>query len=212
MLHKQILVPDRRTKDKIKYHRSNMRTTTSKKTVAKKGFTSSPKPKRNAVRFKHLEMKNPSVSNLSKRGETIEFKDLTHRVIDGLYKGFEGIVIRDEEETATFRCLKNIRGNKMYKTKDVAIANTQVRELTSYDMIESVGKNFNEEEDEDDELVEYENGTWECSKCNAMNRNDSGYCPNLINGKLCGGTVKCEMKTWAGCFTTNLNQVRSTQH
>jgi len=51
-------------------------------------------------------------------------------------------------------------------------------------------------------LLEYENERWECPKCERWNKNDVGYCPTKVEGKQCGGTKKCEIKSggWAGCF------------
>ena len=72
-------------------------------------------------------------------------------------------------------------------------------------MLASVDTTFADEED--DALVEYEEGVWECPKCQHSNRNDAGYC-NKIVGKGKGSTIRCGGKmrcvtllTWGNCFS-----------
>ena len=41
--------------------------------------------------------------------------------------------------------------------------------------------------EEEDSLIDYERGSWPCPKCKVSNSNDTGYCPNIVNGNLCMG-------------------------
>ena len=98
-----------------------------------------------------------------KRGEKVEFKDITHVVTDGIYKSFKGIKIEDPEGYKAKICLmQNVRGDKMKESRTIEVDESQVRELDSDDMIGSIDTVGQESEDK--ELIEHEQGSWECQK------------------------------------------------
>ena len=175
---------------------------TSKKAVAKTKKAKSPC---NARGYKRAKENSPKklTEDASKRGETIDFKDLTHT-----WKLFEGIKISGgnessgEDDLITVRLLKNARGEKMKEPVIVKVKGSEVRELTVYDMIGSI--DIAGDEAEDKALIDFEQKSWECSKCKKLNGNDAGYCIKMSeDGKQCGGTKKCEEKlSWAGCFSS----------
>lgn len=69
------------------------------------------------------------------------------------------------------------------------------------DMLAKIDTTFSEEED--GAFVQFEQGTWECPKCQHSNRNDSSYCKTIVGEgfKMCLGTPRCEqMLSWGNCF------------
>ena len=182
-----------------------MAKTSSKKAVAKKAGS----PCRNAQGYKKekANVHHKTNSEVSKCGEVIDFEELTLAIETGVFASFQGIKISenevsgDDEPTITVELLKNKRGQKMKQTKTVVVKKSEVRQLTSVDMINAMSTDVVEEA-EDKGLIEYENETWACNKCDKLNGNDEGYCKNEVDGKLCLGTKKCEMKSWAGCFAS----------
>ena len=150
----------------------------------------------------------------TKRGEKAEFKEVTHAIISGKYEGFQGAEMSEDAEnkTITLRLVKNARGTKMSdQTQIVVLKVSDVAELDSDDMLNFVVDNGDEE---DEDLVAHEKGSWECNTCGKENPNDAGYCtePKVdnngefvldTNGEalICMGTKECEeKKTWADCF------------
>lgn len=136
------------------------------------------------------------------RDRTIDFEDLTHIVDEGKYAKFQGTMIKAYEEKGKVDLLltKNARGNKIERPLEVTIKKSHVRALDSDDMIGTI--DIMTDEAEEEELIEYEKGTWECSKCKYENGNDAGGCENIVNGKRCGGTKKCAMNPegWGDLF------------
>ncbi len=97
----------------------------------------------------------------------------------------------------TLALIRNARGEVM-KTMTTRFRRSDMEELDSYDMIASI--NTVSHEEEEGSLNEYENGHWQCCKCNHSNQNNSGYCTNMMQGECCGGTPISKKKSWAGCF------------
>ncbi|KAL3810825.1 hypothetical protein ACHAXA_007515, partial [Cyclostephanos tholiformis] len=128
----------------------------------------------------------------------VNFNKLTHRVTMGKFQFYEGEKLSEDDSHMTLSLIKNRSGKKMISARTVVFEKTQVEELDSYDMIASIDTKFAEEED--DALVEYEQQHWECPKCQHSNRNDAGYCPNMVGSKQCGGTKRCKMLSWGSCF------------
>jgi hypothetical protein len=77
----------------------------------------------------------------------------------------------------TLALIRNARGEVM-KTQMTRLWRSDIEELDSYDMIASI--NTVSHEEEEGSLIEYENGHWQCCKCNHSNQNNSGYCTNMM--------------------------------
>lgn len=135
---------------------------------------------------------------VSKRGDPDEHNEYleTHRVVNGRYEGFQGIPIA--EYSGKFLLLKNKRGTPVRRALEVDLSDTEIQELDHFDAIQLTEERGGGDEDEG--LIEYEKGTWKCSKCDASNSNDSGFCSNYLNGVWCGGTAECESTSWGNCF------------
>lgn len=129
----------------------------------------------------------------------VDFKDVTHRVTSGEFESFEGSKISKGNSHMTLRLIKDRSGHKMKPYQERRFLLTEVEELDSDDMIASIDTKNAEEEDE--ALIEYEKKLWECPKCQHFNTNDAGFCPNMVGGKLCGGSKKCKMLSWGNCFS-----------
>ncbi|KAL7546930.1 hypothetical protein ACHAWF_010259 [Thalassiosira exigua] len=175
------------------------------KTGAKKA--TSPCKGRDYKKGNVLRLNNKQTKPDSGRGGEVDFNELTHAITGGTHKMFQGLKICDNDandgDVMTVCLLKNARGKKMRAPMMIKVKKSEVRELTSDDMIESTNDLCGELEDK--AFVNYEQGKWECPLCKKMNGNDAGYCDNEVvkpDGKKnrCGGTKKCDMKSWEGCF------------
>jgi len=141
----------------------------------------------------------------SSREEVVDFSEVDAVVSTGDYKGFLGKRVTDEANAATdtdiikVKLLINSRKTVMKVPLTIDVPASDVRVPDSDDMIASIDLVGDETEDKD--LIKHENETWECPKCNQENKNDAGYCANIIDDKLCGGTKKAEkILDWSGCF------------
>ena len=134
------------------------------------------------------------------REEVVDFSQLDAVVSTGDYKDFLGKRVTDEEEDIIkIQLLINSRKTVMKVPLTIDVKATDIREPNSDDMIASI--DLVDDETEDKDLIKHENNTWECPKCNQENKNDAGYCVNIIDDKLCGGTKKAEkILDWSGCF------------
>ncbi len=131
--------------------------------------------------------------------DTVDFKNVTHRVTSGEFESYEGFMTSGEDDSPVIlRLIKNQSGHKMRSAMTRAFEKTEVEELDSYDMLAFIDAKTDGEEDE--ALIKYEQQCWECPKCQHSNSNDAGYCPKMVEGKRCGGTKQCEKKSWTGCF------------
>eukprot|EP00804_Cyclotella_cryptica_P030579 CCRYP_020011-RB/>CCRYP_020011-RB protein AED:0.05 eAED:0.05 QI:2780/1/1/1/1/0.5/4/1502/210 len=136
--------------------------------------------------------------SVSKRGDPeddIEYPE-THRIVNGTYEGFQGTPT--SEGSNKFILVKNKRGRLVRRALEVELSDNEIQELDHFDAIELTEEGGGG--DEDKGLIEYEKGTWKCSKCDSSNPNDSGFCSNKVNGVRCGGTAICETKTWGDCL------------
>lgn len=143
----------------------------------------------------------------SSREEVVDFSQLDAMILAGKHKDFLGKRVTDEETDATtntdiikVQLLMNPRKTAMKVPLVIDVKAVDVREPDSVDMIASI--DLVDDETEDKDLIKHENEThWECPKCNQENKNDAGYCANIIDDKLCGGTKKAEkILGWGNCF------------
>lgn len=140
---------------------------------------------------------------VSKRDKDIDFEQTNVQISKGMYANFQGYTVEEDngDDKIQVRLLKNARGKVMKESMDIWVEKSNIRELNSYDMLQTI--NVDNEEEEDKAFIKFEQGTWTCPKCNQLNKNDVGYCDNVNDGKQCGGTKECEKQlTWAGCFTS----------
>lgn len=128
---------------------------------------------------------------------------VTHRVTSGEFESFEGSEVKGNSHMTlrhiTLRLIKDRSGHKMNSSQVRRFLITEVEELDSDDMIASIDTKSAAEEDK--ALIDYEKKLWECPKCQHSNNNTAGFCPNMVGGKLCGGTKKCKMLSWGNCFS-----------
>jgi len=135
------------------------------------------------------------------REEVVDFSEVDAVVSKGDYKDFLGKRVTDEADATTIKVklLINSRKTVMKVPFTIDVKATDIRVPDSDDMIASI--DLVDDETEDKDLIKHENETWECPKCNQENKNDAGYCANIIDDKLCGGTKKAEkILDWSGCF------------
>ena len=133
----------------------------------------------------------------SSRKEVVDFSQLDAMILAGQHKGFLGKKVTEEEDanktdTIKVKLLMNSRMTAAKVPKVIDVKAVDVGEPDSDDMIAFASTNLVDDETEDKDLLKHENETWECPKCNQENKNDAGYCANIIDGKLCGGTKKAE--------------------
>ena len=139
----------------------------------------------------------------SKRGNEIDFEQINVQIITGLHAKFKGCKVEEDNGDNKIQVLLliNARGKVMKESMDIWAEKSNIRELNSYDMLQTI--NVDNEEEEDKAFIKFEQETWKCPRCNQLNKNDVGYCDNVNDGKQCGGTKECEKQlTWAGCFTS----------
>jgi len=145
--------------------------------------------------------KNVEDKKKKSREEVVDFSEVDAVVSKGDYKDFLGKRVTDEADATTIKVklLINSRKTVMKVPFTIDVKATDIRVPDSDDMIASIDLVNDETEDKD--LIKHENETWECPKCNQENKNDAGYCANIIDDKLCGGTKKAEkILDWSGCF------------
>ena len=141
----------------------------------------------------------------SSREEVVDFSQLDAMILAGKHKDFLGKRVTDEEDTDAdtdvikVQLLMNPRKTAVKVPFVINVKAVDVRVPDSDAMIASIDIMGDEAEDQD--LIKHENETWECPKCNQENKNDAGYCANIIDDKLCGGTKKAEkILGWGNCF------------
>ena len=134
--------------------------------------------------------------------EEVDFEELTHVVTSGAYESFTGVKISESGDEIQLCLRKNARGKSMIEPRTILVKKSETREVDSDDMISGIDDLGGGLEDEEDKkLVAFEKGKWECSKCSKKNSNEAGYCDNMIEGKQCGGTKKCDkIIGWGNCF------------
>ena len=145
--------------------------------------------------------KNLEDKKKSSREEVVDYSEVDAVVLRGDYKDFQGMRVTDEADASTIKVklLINSRNTVMKVPKVIDVKAVDVGEPDSDDMIASI--DILGDETEDNDLIKHENETWECPKCHQENKNDAGYCANIIDDKLCGGTKKAEkILDWSGCF------------
>ena len=157
-----------------------------------------PKSKSSPARRTPSKSRARFQGSVSKRGDPDDHATYpeTHRIVNGKFEGFQGTPI--SEGSGKFLLLKNKRGTPIRRALEVELSDNEIQELDHFDAIELTEERGGG--DEDQGLIEYEKGTWKCSKCGALNPNDAGFCSNQLNGVRCGGTAACETKTWENCF------------
>ncbi len=140
------------------------------------------------------------------RGDKVDFDELTHRVSFGGYEGAQGKLLRKESEgNVVFLLLKNARGNTMKEAKEIVLAENDLEEVDTADMLSLVGVDGQEEEDRS--LLAYEKKTWKCPKCNSINTNEGSFCNNVLEGgKVCSEPKKSEgnILGWGDCFKVSV--------
>ena len=163
-----------------------------------------------------------------KRGEEVDFSELSHKIIGhGKYHGFKGRLPGSDSDSSSFPSftgtgtgnnddvvkfllLINQRGMTMKDPIEITIPKDQLEEVNSGDMFSFIKGNCDEE---DKALLEYEKGTWECSKCNGMTSNEGSYCQNEVAGRggekeVCGAPKPFDGKYlgWDGCFKVKVRR------
>lgn len=171
-----------------------------------------PKHKPRVTRKQHVaktslvSKKKTSSGRTYKRGEDVDFNELTHKVTCGGYVGFKGqLLSKDSEGNATFCLLINPRGKAMKESKEITLNVNDLEDVNSADMLSLV--NVDGAEEEDKALLEYEKKTWECGTCKTKNSNEGSYCIQLHGGKVCGAPKPFDGKFlgWGGCFKVSVS-------
>lgn len=107
--------------------------------------------------------------------------------------------------------MKNARGAVMRNDLVVTLNDDEIKELDHIDAIVLTEVNGGGEENMD--LIEHEQGSWECPKCNTSNLNEAGFCANTVDGKRCGAAPACVTKlSWEGCFVSEASQLSLLFH
>ena len=167
-----------------------------------KNSTKSAKPKYRSRRVKAtLSTKNGAPGRTYKRGEDVDFGELTHKITCGPYIGWKGRRIgEDPDGNVAFLLRINSRGKTMRVPTEITLDETDLEEVNSGDMLSLV--NVEGVDEEDKALMTYEQTTWTCSKCNGTNTNDGSYCINVIGGKVCNSVKPHDGKVlgWGDCF------------
>ena len=159
------------------------------KATAKKATPTKVAKKSNKLvvkKSKHNKSAKKNTSETQKehrKDKDFDFSKLSHKVVQGSYKTWQGEHVGGESEgKIKLKLLKNARGKPVVRPFEMEFYQAYVEELNSYDMI-----GFSEDvEDgaEDQDLIDYEKETWTCV-CGASNTNDGSYCNAIINGVVC---------------------------
>ena len=145
-----------------------------------------------------------------KRGEDVNFSELTHKVTCGAYEGYKGkLISKDTEGNVVFLVLINARGTTMKVTKKIALTENELQGVNSADMLSLV--NVDGQEEEDSSLLAFEKTEWNCGKCNGSNTNDGSFCNNVLGGKVCGAAKPSDGKIlgWGNCFKVSVTSFLS---
>ena len=171
-----------------------------------KNTTRCTKPRhKKRVSRKHsvVSKSNKSGRLTHKRGEGVDFGELSHTVTKGNYAGFKGKLLgKTSEGNVTFCLLINPRGKPVKEATEIVVHESFLTDVNSNDMIALVGVGVEGQEEEDPKLVAYEKTTWMCNKCNGVNSNDGSMCINLVGGKVCAAIKPSDgnILGWGDCF------------
>ena len=136
------------------------------------------------------------------RGEGVDFKDVTHKVYAGKYKGCKGkILSKDEEGNAVFLVLINARGNPMRVPMEITLTENKLQDVNSDDMLSFIDTEGQEEEDPS--TLAHDKEEWTCNECGGTNTNEGSFCNNVLGGeKVCGAVKPFEGKIqgWGNLF------------
>jgi len=186
--------------------------TLDSKAVATIAQKLSPKPAAKKAKTATPTRAQRVLKKTSKRGENVDYADLSHKVTAGVYEGFSGKLVTEEDLAAhkfggmsiiddtneekqmkqfgegvvSLCLLKNKRGNKPRESKIVTFKTSEVEELGLEDMFHYISNGDDEEEDEG--VIEAEKKLWTCASCNHKNTHDAGYCGRRIDNGTQFGT------------------------
>eukprot|EP00984_Skeletonema_dohrnii_P021629 scaffold10854_cov155-Skeletonema_dohrnii-CCMP3373.AAC.9 len=145
---------------------------------------------------------------LYKRGEVVNFSELTHKVRCGSYEGSKGkLLSKDSDGNVAFLLLINARGRTMKEAKEITLSENELVDVNSADMLSLVS--VDGEEEEDRTLLAFEKTKWTCGTCNGTNTNDGSACNNVLEGgKVCGAYKPSDGKKlgWGDCFQQNSDE------
>ncbi|EJK77197.1 hypothetical protein THAOC_00987 [Thalassiosira oceanica] len=160
------------------------------------------KPKKSAAK------KSASAKRLKRtRSPKRRTKDANHDEVDVKFNGFEGRLVEekleeklkgvkisnDDDAYVRVEIINNGRGNPVRVRRVVKVRKNQVRCLGVQDMLNAVD---HDGEEEDEEAVEFDRSTWECTECGGLNTNDGSNCTNLP------GTLECLSILLSRCSTS----------
>ena len=181
--------------------------TNNNKMAKTKNTTRCTKPRhKKRVSRKHSvvsKSSNKSSRLTHKRGEGVDFGELSHKVTEGNYAGFKGKLLgKTSEGNVTFCLLINPRGKPVKEAIEIVLHESFLTDVNSNDMLALVDVGVEGEEEEDHKLVAYEKTTWICNKCNGENSNDGSMCINLVEGKVCAASKPWDgnILGWGDCF------------